>query len=238
MAGAGAVIAADSGGAACAPEVADETLGVFVAPAPIGSRVATCGSKLRPCALIAVAIARAQETSKRWVYLSAGTYAEFVKLPAGIALQGAWQNRSGVWSRPCPADRVQSTLIAAPSNVAVRVEGTERQAESVLDALTIQTKTAAEPGESLYGVYVSGPQTQLTLTDVIVVAAPAGAGARGKAGPAPTPAPSECSVDAPLAAVVEGTLGAGAETGAFDEVGYQAARGSAGSRGAAGRRGS
>lgn len=190
-----------------------------------------CGSATAPCATLRQAVARALSTKLRTLYIGSGEYPESLELPAGLSLIGGWKTIDGRWTRLCPGDRAKVASIASPDNVGVRAE---YAGASALESLHIGTRAATE-AESLYGVFVRGATTELTLTDVEIAAPGGGDGAAAMPGQNAPTAADTCDPG-------DGTRGstpppAQGGTGTFDRDGYHPGHGVVGLPGARGGNG-
>ena len=217
----------------CQRREPDHELGVVVSPAPAGSTANNCGSAARPCASIALGLARAALLARAFVYLDHGQYEEEVALPAGVTLLGGWDNVDARWTEHCGGAPEQLATIVSPTSVAVRAE---YSGQSTLGRLTIRHRDSA-PGESRYGVFARGPETRLTLRHVFVHAADGGDGETGAAGAMPA-APSEsCALGDGAPAGEDGAKGESAGAGMFTADGFAAGHGQVGEPGLPGHAG-
>ncbi len=218
--GTGGGDAGDSGPTAC-PLSPNPTIGVFVAP---GGATSSCGSVSAPCGTVTAGLAAlAASGSKTLVYVAVSTaspptpYVEQVTLPAGVTIQGGWVYSGGSsWARPCSPDPT-GAVIQAPAG-SDRVVIANYTGTSTLDTVTVKNATTATAGQSLYGVFVSGASTNLTLTDVAVSVAAGGAGANGSTGGAGAAAGTAGSCSNGDGA--PGSPGAGATSGVYTSTGY------------------
>ena len=168
-------------GGACLLQTPDPTAGVFVAP---GGPSASCGAISAPCGSITTALGVAAASARTVVYVADSVsqpptpYLEQVSLPAGVTVQGGWLYTGGSsWSRPCALDPSRVVIKAPPGADRTVIAG--YAGASTLDTLTVQSVAAAAPGQSLYGVFVSGGSgTNLTLRNVVLGVAAGGAGAQ------------------------------------------------------------
>jgi len=226
----------------CTTAMVDTVHGVFVAPTgtdpPDGG---TCGlSASSPCLTIGAGLASAKGVHNI-VYVSAGRYTEKLTLVGGVTVQGGWTWQGGSnWSFSCSPNPESLVVVQAPttSNQTV-VASSNNGMTGTLSTLTVLSKPAAQPGESLYGVYATGMNTVLALTDVVVTVAAGGAGAPGIAGATgSTPSGACTAADGHDAgAATGGTPGAAGAAGTFSSTGFTAHAGGMGGNGAAGDNG-
>lgn len=198
-----------------------ETEGIYVL-AGVQARP-DCGSATAPCATLAQGVARAISTKLRTLYIGSGEYPESLELPAGLRLIGGWKTIDGRWTRHCPGDRAKVATIASPANVGVRAE---YDGASALESLRVVTRAAME-AESLFGIFVRGEATELTLSDVEIAVPSGGDGAAGAPGQNAPAAGETCDLPG------DGTRGstptpAPGGTGTFDRDGYQPGHGADG----------
>jgi hypothetical protein len=227
------VEAGDDGCIAVGPDL---NKGIFVSPSGQSS---SCGSTVTPCNSVQTALNLAVQNNKSIVYLDNGVYTEIVTLAPGITIEGGWTDLGGNWTRQCTPNRATSATIQAPANsnatIVANYAGT-----AYLDTLTIRSKSQGDvrASESLYGMFVTGSQTMLDLTDVLVTMSNAGAGTNGGAGSAGSTT-SGCSggVASNGGAGANGSPGAGAPQGTFTSSGYQPASGGTGTSGGTGQNG-
>jgi hypothetical protein len=179
------VVGCDAGyeqcGSTCLVAVPDAVHGVFVA---FGGPTADCGTMDIPCGTIGAALWEIQRSgagTKDIVYVaeSAQHYVEQVTLVPGVTIQGGWVFSAGQWSHPCALDNAQVTIEAPAGKDAVVLAGFS--GSTALQTLTLRNDpSAATPGESLYGLLVSGSGTQVTLDNVSMVLGNGGSGANGR----------------------------------------------------------
>ncbi|MFT5357840.1 MAG: hypothetical protein ACI9KE_005077, partial [Polyangiales bacterium] len=123
------------------------TVGVFVAPAPIG-RVDGSGAQDSPFATIAAGIAEAAtRDGRREVYIAEGEYNESLQLADGVGLFGGynamnWQRLPGVLSELRGGE--------------VTLRGTNISADTVVQRMRIISSRATTPGGTSYAAYVVG----------------------------------------------------------------------------------
>jgi hypothetical protein len=215
----------------CAPETASEGAGIFVSSA--GTTV-SCGTIAAPCGTITAGVTAAAAQSKSFVYVAAGNYVEQVTLQqSGLSIVGGWSVTGSVWTHTCDAS---VTVVAAPStdNMTLVISG---GGAPTLQSLTLKSKAQANPGESLYGVFVTGAATKATLVDVDVVVAAGGAGAAGDDGTSPAGPTSTCATAGTGAPGAPSMPGTPAIAGTFTASGYVPAICTDGTAGSAGQNG-
>lgn len=145
-----------------------------------GSDTTGDGSLDKPLATLGQAIKLAANSSAKLVVADQGTYKESVAFDAkvaGVAIRGGFKKAGGVWSRDCDASARQKTVIDSPTNVGVRIDNVSAK----LETLTVLTKAkparvSGAAGESQYGVFVTGDDAIVALTDVRVVGGGGGDG--------------------------------------------------------------
>ena len=201
-----------------------DTAGVFVTL--FGTDDSTCGERTAPCKTVQTGVNQAKLLGRTTVYIARGTYTESVTLAAGITLEGGWTRRTPPGSPRAGATRISAVTIVAPSTANTTISAPTGANGAGLRLLTVQSKATANPGESLYGVFLDG--VSFTLDTVVVTVANGGDGAGGAAGDAGAKGASTCDAGPGTAGAAAGP-GAGAEAGAFAESGYVAASGGSGS---------
>jgi hypothetical protein len=221
----------------------DDAAGVFVAPG--GSDFlegGVCGlSRSTPCRTIGAGLSSASTASGRSiVYVAAGTYTEKVTLVNGVTVEGGWHvgGEAGTdWTYDCVSPAALVTVQAPSGSNATVVTSS---GAATLTTVTVLSKAAAAPGQSLYGIMATGASTRLTLDDVIVNVAGGGDGATGSAGSVGSHAPATCSAGDGASATTAGPAGGGGSAGTFTATGFvpgagaTAGAGGAGDNGAAG----
>jgi hypothetical protein len=232
----------------CMTAMVDPVHGVFVAGGPDGGTDgAGCGtSPTNPCASIGAGITTATSkpdgAARSIVYVSAGLYTEKVTLPGGVTVQGGWHWGGGsTWTFDCTSAPESAVVVQAPSGDNMTVVATSNNGmTATLSVLTVLSKPEAnvQPGESLYGVYATGNNTVLTLTDVVVTMQAGGAGQPGTTGAAGTN-PASCSPGdgASAASSTVGTVGSAGAAGSFSGTGFTTHAGGTGGNGVAGDHG-
>ncbi len=222
------VVLVDSG-PDCAKETADDVRGIFVSAAGLTS--ANCGSKLQPCATLALGLTRAKAVpGVTTLYVDSGTYAETLDLTGagGLLVQGGWDDVGGTWRRQCTGTRTQSVKIVGQGGVGVRASSTTGQV--TLDTLSIEVGlTGVNGSQSLYGVLATGATTWVRLADVAITVGNAGSGGSG--------APGGGGADGANCNGTGGADGAGGTSagpaggGSFGSAGYSAPSGGNGTTG-------
>ena len=207
--------------AACEPAEAPPADALFVAPPVRLEDGEGNGTREKPFATVALALAAAEARGGAPIVLAAGVYAESLVLAVAVpySLQGAWIAEGGAWRRDCSAGYVDRTQLVSSAATGLTVQNAARLG---LRNLTVRTEASAtqEPA-SRYGLFAV--QTDVTLDNVRVSAPPAVRGANGTPG---TPgAPTTCSVAAGcVATAVPGVAPAAAtpasDSGTFEIGGY------------------
>lgn len=237
-AGSTVVDASSDGPVTCEHRAVDDATGIFVGS--FGNDAGNCGGTSNPCASIRQGIQLAIQYGRSHVYVASGTYVEALDLQPGIRIEGGWAAIGAMWTPICKPDAANNdaVVIRAPATNNATITADSFNGEAALAWLTVETKTAANAGESLYGVFVRGApgvQTTLTLENVSVIAHRGGDGATGAPGAAGSDgATTGCDDGDGANGVTEGAIGDGAPKGMFDRNGYAS---SAGKPGAPGERG-
>lgn len=259
--GSGATGATGGGGndggdqAPCNPTEEPVTEAVFVSPAGLDTNSGQADS---PVLTIGKAIQLAKANFATHVYLAEGDYslAQTLTLGApesGIVFEGGWTKTGPTWTPACKANRRDYTTISVASAVAVRADALT--SASGFRHLKLSTKAKGEsaasaPGESMYGVWVSGASSALNLYDVAVVAGDAGDGGAPPAAPAKAGTTTCdghagcCTTSAgcgtsggPTAPATAAKGATAAVSGTFDDAGYVAENGGKGTNGGVGGHG-
>lgn len=230
----------------CMIAMVDPVHGVFVAGGTDGGTDgAGCGTTpSSPCASIGAGITTATSkpdgAARTIVYVSAGVYTEKVTLPGGVTVQGGWHWGGGsTWTFDCTATPESVVVVQAPSTSNMTVVATSNNGMTgTLSTLTVLSKPEAQLGESLYGIYATGNNTLVTLTDVVVTMQAGGAGQAGTMG-ANGSAPATCSPGDGIsaAATTVGTVGTAGAAGGFSSSGFTTHGGATGGNGVAGDNG-
>jgi hypothetical protein len=242
--------------APCDPAEKPAAGAVFVSPT--GSD-ANSGKSDFPVQTIGQAIGLAKASFATKIYLASGDYTltdtlTFGVGEEGIVIEGGWTKSGPAWAPLCQPGRRSFTTISVAAAVAVRVQDLSKAAG--LRHLKIATKAqgaspAGEPGESMFGVWVSGAQTAFNLYDIEVVAGAAGQG--GDPPPAPSKPTTPATCDGATGCCTtevgcgdnsvgpsppaQGSAGADAPAGTFDSNGYQPGTGTVGPPGTKGHNG-
>lgn len=162
----------------CEGRTANDAFSVYVAAT--GADTPTCGTREEPCKTVQKGITTAYEIQKPKVLVGAGTYVEAIVLDGGLTVEGAWDVAGTTWTASCGSGYTSRATIQAPDDANTSVRAT--RGASVLRFLTIKSKPAAAPGESLYGLIAIGPNVKVALADSELVVAAGGDGAVGAAG--------------------------------------------------------
>jgi hypothetical protein len=224
----------------------DAVHGVFVAAG--GADSSGCGTTPNaPCASISAGITTASTktdaVARSIVYVSAGLYTEKLTLPAGITVQGGWQwagDGSSTWSFDCTSASPESIVtVQAQSTDNMTVVATGNNGSSTLSTLTVLSKPPADvnPGESLYGIFATGANTVLTLTDVVVTVQAGGAGPPGTMGTAGTAPPGTCSSGDGVSPGMPGSVGTAGMAASVSSTGFATHTGGTGGNGTPGDNG-
>ncbi len=222
-------------------EKPSSTDGIFVS-ANSGNDESGNGSEINPVKTVAKGLQAASAASKAFVYLDVGTYSEkvvFTSGESGVQIRGGFKTVGATWERDCDARKL--TLLKSPQAVAVEVTGTSPT--SGLRDLTVTTKAVGAtpsdaPGESVYGIRVTGAGAKFSLVGVVVISGGGGAGGVASPGTTPPAASGTCAT-----ACSDGAHGtnavvvASAPTGAFTANGYVPSDGPSGVNGGPGHNG-
>jgi hypothetical protein len=225
----------------CGVTMVDTVQGVFVASGGMDS--SGCGTEPNsPCASIGAGIATATANARGVVYVSAGTYVERLTLPAGISVQGGWHwggNGGTEWAFDCSATPESVVTVQAPSSSNMTVVANSNNGSSTLSTLTVLSKPAAavSAGESLYGIFATGANTQLTLTDVVVTMQAGGAGTPGSMGSAGAAPASTCSSGDGVSPGMPGFVGTAGLEASVSSTGFATHTGGTGGNGTPGDNG-
>jgi hypothetical protein len=222
----------------CAGPSVNAGTGIFVTTG--GTDGASCGtSPGSPCKTIGAGITSAHANGRTTVYVSAGKYVEEVKPVAGVTVQGGWHASGATWSFDCSdaPDSVVKVQAPASSNTTVLANAINGAATfSTMTVLSMAT-SSVQPGQSIYGVFATGSNTQLTLTDVVVNVVAGGGGQTGGMGSTGSSPPSSCSSGDGQSNTTAGAQGGGASAGTFSSSGFTPSSGNTGSSGNAGDNG-
>jgi hypothetical protein len=240
----------------CGVTMVDLVHGIFVAPPPGGVDSAGCGtSPSSPCASIGqglmTATIKTDAGAGNIVYVAGGPtggspaapYVEKVTLPGGVTVQGGWHwagGGSSEWTFDCSASPESVVTVQAPSADNMTVIANSNNGMSTLSTLTVLSKATANPGESLYAIFATGANTQLTLTDVVVTMQQGGTGPTGtnanSAAPA-APASSSCSSGDGNSMTTSGSVGTAGAGASVSSTGFATHTGGMGSNGTPGDNG-
>jgi hypothetical protein len=228
--------------AACVDAMTPNTnIGVFVAPTGIDGT--GCGETAgTPCASITAGLATAAGPAGRTiVYVAEGTYTEEVKLVPGVTVQGGWHyDGTNNWIFDCSANPGAVVTVKAPATSYITVLADTIGGAATLSTLTVLSNAAANVGESLYGIFVRGKTTTLTLTDVTVVMQNGGdgqGGTQGGSGAAAALASSKCAASDSMNSATPGGIGTGPTGDVYSSAGFTSQSGGTGRSGSAGDNG-
>lgn len=218
--------------------------GIFVS-ATDGNDASGNGTKLLPYKTVASAMTAALATGKKVINLAEGTYPEALSFDAthqGLTVVGGWLRAGDAWTRDCSLGFRSKTIVASPTNVAVRVNNVTQP--TALESLTVATKAtcasaAGAPGETCIGVLVTGTGSIFRMKTVKVLAGRAGDGGSVSApaaqGNVPCDGYTGCTASPQTGKVGDG--GAGAAPGAFTTAGWTPGEGHGGAPGTNGQNG-
>jgi hypothetical protein len=227
----------EDAGTCTGPSVNADT-GIFVTTG--GTDGANCGmSPGSPCKTIGAGITSAHANGRGTVYVSAGKYVEEVKPVAGLTVQGGWHASGSTWSFDCSDTPESVVKVQAPasSNTTVLVDTINGAA--TVSTLTVLSMAASsvQPGQSIYGVFARGSNTELTLNNVVVSVASAGNGQTGSTGSTGSSPSSSCSSGDGQSNSTAGAVGGGASAGTFSSSGFTPSSGGTGGSGNGGDNG-
>ncbi|HTQ42031.1 MAG TPA: hypothetical protein VMI75_04680 [Polyangiaceae bacterium] len=224
--------AAVDAGDPCTLTTADPNSAVFVAGS--GNDGPNCGTPSNPCHTIQTGLDRANAGGVRVVDVQQGSYAESISLYPGITLVGGWETS---WVKNT-TPTANALVALQPTTQSSAVVATQLFATSRICTLTILGKAQAAPGESLYGVFATGPGASLLLDDTVIVVGAGGDGVPGDAGaPAADASSGACSAGDGGKATSAGDAGSPGAAGVFTVQGYEPGAGGLGSSGYAGSSG-
>ncbi len=237
----------------CGVTMVDLVHGVFVAPPPGGVDSAGCGTSLSsPCASISqglmTATIKTDAGARNIVYVAGGPtggpvaapYVEKLTLPANVTVQGGWHwagGGSSEWAFDCGTSPESVVTVQAPSADNMTVIANGNNGMSTLSTLTVLSKATANPGESLYGIFATGANTVLTLTDVVVTMQQGGTGQAGTNAGAAAGAAGSCSSGDGNSMTVAGSVGAAGAGASVSSTGFATHTGGMGSNGTPGDNG-
>jgi hypothetical protein len=156
----------------------DPTQAVFVARPPFGNDT-NSGSNLSPVATLAKALQLASAApQKNRVYVAKGTYllAAPLELVPGISLYGQFDGTTN-WTRS-----VENTTVISGSTTAITAHALNL--ETHVEGFTILSADAAAPGESSYGIRVTGGSHPLFIRFNTIIAGAGAPGSNGSSGAA------------------------------------------------------
>lgn len=218
----------------------DELRGIFVDGAH-GTDSPNCRSIVKPCKTVQAGLSRANDTNPI-VYVASGTYQESIVLPPNVRVEGGWDVKGNTWLPVSGANPAAAVVIQAPEGNYITAVA-ENAGETVLSLLTIRSaptppKVRSQPGKSLYGIFATGENTQVTLLDVDVVVENAGHG--GDVDPGAKGALGDSTCDSGDGKPLEDPPpepGGTAPKGTFDKSGYHPQDGQPGQIGSQGHNG-
>ncbi len=215
----------------CEKRRSDESTGVFVSIN--GADSETCGTRLQPCQLVNTGIRRAALLKKANVHIARGTYPESITLLAGITLDGGWDPVGNDWKPVCGTDSLSATRFALAATES-RVVVADFTGDAALRQLTIESKRAAKPGESVVGLFAVN--AKIVLESVVVTMGAAGDGAVGAKGTAGAVGDTRCAAGNG-APGTDGAPGEAPLAGTFDASGFTPTNGAPGRLGSSGANG-
>jgi hypothetical protein len=205
--------------------------------ATTGNDVATCGGQGLPCQTIQFGLTHASVMNNAIVYVAEGTYAEAITLPqTGVSVIGGWTYSGGVWAKD-PSPNAKLSLVLQPAAGSTTVTVLPGSGNDTVCEMSIQSKNAALPGETLYGVFARGAATTLLLQDVSITVAAGGAGLLGAPGSAGTGGLGGCTPAGTGVTGAAGTPGQPGPMSSFGAFGYVPGNGSVGLGGGPGTTG-
>lgn len=223
---------ASDGGDPCTTTIADPSAAIFVAGS--GNDGPACGTPSNPCLTIQTGLDRASADGLAVVDVQQGSYAESISLRPGVTVVGGWR---ASWVKDTMAG-ADALVVLQPTVQSATVVATQLSESARLCTLTVLSKSQAAAGESLYGVFATGPGAALQLDDVVIVVGSGGNGQAGDGGASAGNASSAgCSPADGGSAVPTGDAGAPATAGTFTSQGYAPASGSTGYPGFSGNAG-
>jgi hypothetical protein len=219
-----------SGDGGC-PAKPDPSNGVFVSQ--LGKDTPGCGStETSSCLSIQEGLAEARSNNRPIVYVSAGTYAESITLYGGAHILGGYDMN---WKPICKNTNAAVTI--APVTDTMTVVGSNLDSFTQIANLTIASKTTAKPGETIYGVFVTGSSATLELDNVIVNVVAGGDGMTGDMGSTGATGGSSCANGNGVSAGTPGGPGKNASAPSASASGYVSPSGNPGDDGTAGGNG-
>ncbi len=150
---------------------------IFVAKNGVDSNP---GSLAEPMLTIGAALARAQSTGKRDVYVATGVYAESVALRPGVSLYGGFASDFRTRNRILYETVIFGQAPSADRPGALNCIGIQGAEQALtVNGFSVFGHTTHQTGASSYAVYVRDCGDRVTLTQNRVYAGGAGDGARG-----------------------------------------------------------
>ena len=217
----------------CLARTADDGAGVFVATT--GGDVSGCGTRGNPCKTLTFALNAAKTTSsKTTLYVSSGTYTESLILDTPLSIEGGWKDTGGTWAPVCDATTSTAVTIAGTTNVTITASYT---GSATLRDVKIVSKSAANHGETLYGVFAVGAATNLTLDSIVTDIGAGGSGVDGTPGAMGASANDAGCTTSDGGPGGTGANGTGGSAGGFSSTGYVATNGDDAGMGAQGQGG-
>jgi hypothetical protein len=219
--------------APCDP-TAPETYAFYVSVHD-GTDSSSCGRTVEtPCKSIGQGIQNARAVGATIVNVANGSYAEQLTFEQGVTVVGGWNEDSFKWARAAPPANAV-VVVTAPDTDTKTVVADSVTGPATLCTLTIESKSKADPGETLYGVFATG-DTVLTLRDVNVSVSSGGDGKPGKEGKAGDRGASG-GCDAGTGAMGSPAVAGRSTAGTFTDAGYEPGNGTTGAMGNAGSAG-
>ena len=209
----------------------------FIYVSTAGSQMTPCGTLANPCATLALGLSVAQEKTGdggvALILVAEGVYGESIDLLPGVSIQGGFSSDFKV---SLPGSEDSGTVITGTGSKTV--VGTNLAHPVSLINLTVLSGATANPGESLYGVFLANNReggAPVSLENIFVIAGPGGVGERGTAGDGGPPGQASCPAGGDAST---GTVGS--TPGVTANVvlsGFSAPGGGQGGRGGSGRNG-
>lgn len=209
----------------------------FIYVSTAGSATLPCGTISAPCGTVALGLTVAQkevgDAGTALILVAQGVYGESINLVPGVSIQGGFSND---FKASLPGSEDSGTVITGTSSKTV--VGTNLAHPVNLINLTVLSGATANPGESLYGVFLANNReggAPVYLENIFVIAGPGGMGQPGNAGDAGPLGPGSCSTGGDAS-----TGSVGSAPGVTADVapsGFSAPGGGQGGRGGNGRTG-
>lgn len=118
---------------------------------------------------------------KDHVYIAAGTYNEQVTVREGVSLFGGYSN-DGQWRRSLAQFQTVVTSSSGVNSIRALIVDGVQTTRTVIDGLTVNGGTNANPGGSSYAIWVRNSSSVLELVRVTAVGGAGGTGATGSPG--------------------------------------------------------